>query len=218
MKKMVLKAIRRYLRRHFPKEMDKISKRADAILPELKAKAPDIGGKENSLSENLDMFLLFLSYYEASDHRMAGDAIDEIIADLYRQFKWLNGLMNINRKASLSVMRNYLYRSYTKYAERVKKKQSEGEWLDTWGMLVNPDNVTEGFAFTLVGCPLAAYAQKYGYMDLMPHMCALDHAYARLMHARLIRTHTVATGADSCDYWYVPDKSETARNYKGTII
>ena len=103
---MVLKAIRRYLRRHFPKEMDKISKRADAILPELKAKAPDIGGKDNSLSENLDMFLLFLSYYEASDHRMAGDAIDEIIADLYRQFKWLNGLMNINRKVSLSVMRN----------------------------------------------------------------------------------------------------------------
>ena len=98
---MVLKAIRRYLRRHFPNEMDMIIKRADTILPELKAKAPDIGGKENSLSENLDMFLLFLSYYEASDHRMAGDAIDEIIADLYRQFKWLNGLMNINRKASL---------------------------------------------------------------------------------------------------------------------
>ena len=36
----------------------------------------------------MDMFLLFLSYYEASDHRMAGDAIDEIIADLYRQFKY----------------------------------------------------------------------------------------------------------------------------------
>jgi len=85
-------------------------------------------------------------------------------------------------------------------------------------MLVNPDNVTEGFAFTLVGCPLAAYAQKYGYMDLMPHRCALDHAYASLRHARLIRTHTVATGADSCDYWYVPDKSETARNYNWTII
>ena len=132
MKKLVLKAIRRYLRRHFPNEMDMIIKRADTILPELKAKAPDIGGKENSLSENLDMFLLFLSYYEASDHRMAGDAIDEIIDDLYRQFKWLNGIMNINRKACLSILRSYLYRSYTKYAERVRKKQSEGEWFDTW--------------------------------------------------------------------------------------
>ena len=34
----------------------------------------------------------------------------------------------------------------------------------------------------------------------------------------LIRTHTVATGSDSCDYWYVPDKSETAINYSGVII
>ncbi len=25
-----------------------------------------------------------------------------------------------------------------------------------------------------------------------------------------IRTHTVATGSDSCDYWYVPDRSATA--------
>lgn len=52
----------------------------------------------------------------------------------------------------------------------------------------------------------------------MPHMCALDHTYAKLMHAKLIRTHTVATGADSCDYWYVPDQSETAKNYKGIIV
>ncbi|MCR5301848.1 MAG: L-2-amino-thiazoline-4-carboxylic acid hydrolase [Lachnospiraceae bacterium] len=215
---MIQKAINRYLRKHFPNEMGRIIKRADAIFTELKAKAPDLGGKENSLANNLDMFLLFLSYYEASDHRMAGEAIDEIIADLYRQYKWLNVFMNINRKTVLSMMRRYLYKSYTKYAEKVRQKQSEGTWLDTWGMIVNPDNVKEGFAFTLVGCPLAEYAQKYGYTELMPHMCALDHTYAKIMHARLIRTHTVATGADSCDYWYVPDKSETAMNYKGRII
>lgn len=40
----------------------------------------------------------------------------------------------------------------------------------------------------------------------------------KLMHAKLIRTHTVATGADPCDYRYVPDKSRTARNYKGKIV
>lgn len=38
------------------------------------------------------------------------------------------------------------------------------------------------------------------------------------MHAKLIRTHTVATGADSCDYWYVPDQSETVINYTGVIL
>ncbi|MBR0420022.1 MAG: L-2-amino-thiazoline-4-carboxylic acid hydrolase [Erysipelotrichaceae bacterium] len=76
-------------------------------------------------------------------------------------------------------------------------------------MIVNPDNVDEGLAFTLVGCPLAEYAKKNGYSHLMPHLCSLDHVYAKLMHTKLIRNHTVAQGADSCDYWYVPDKGET---------
>ena len=143
---------------------------------------------------------------------------DEIIEDLYRQMRWMGGLLNINRKPVVSVLRSYLYKSYTKYSDQVKEKQAKGEWMDTWGMLVNPDNKKEGFAFTLVGCPLVEYAKKYGYMELMPHMCALDHTYAKLMHAKLIRTHTVATGADSCDYWYVPDQSRTARNYKGIIV
>lgn len=82
----------------------------------------------------------------------------------------------------------------------------------------DPPKHKQVIAFTLVGCPLWEYARKYGYEDLMPHMCALDHAYAKLMHAKLIRTHTVATGADSCDYWYVPDKSRFAKKYKGKIV
>jgi hypothetical protein len=206
MEKMVYKAIIRYLKKHHPDDMDNIIKRAKEILPELKSKAPDLGGKENALADNLDMFLLFLAFYEASDHQMAGEAIDEIIDDLYGRLKFLGGVMNINRPGILKILRKYLYRSYQAYADKVKQKKSRGEWLDTWDMVVNPENTEEGFAFTLVGCPLADYAKKYGYEDLMPHMCALDHSYARIIHAKLIRTHTVASGADSCDYWYVPDE------------
>lgn len=40
----------------------------------------------------------------------------------------------------------------------------------------------------------------------------------KILHAKLIRTHTVAGGADSCDYWYVPDKSSTAKSYTGPIV
>lgn len=47
----------------------------------------------------------------------------------------------------------------------------------------------------------------------MPYLCASDHALAEMMHAKLIRTHTIALGADSCDYWYVGDKSGAAKHY-----
>ena len=100
--------------------------------------SPDIGGKDNTLASNLDMFLLFLSFYEATDHRMDGEAIDEIIADLYSRLKFLNGMMNINRSWFLRLLRNHLYKSYQKYSDKVAEKRKNGEWLETWGMIVNP--------------------------------------------------------------------------------
>ena len=218
MEGLVNRAIRRYLKKHYPRSKKRIIARAERIRPKLMKKAPDMGGKENSLAGNLNMFILFLSYYEATNHRMAGEAIDEIIEDIYKHMKVFNRVMDINNKSILTLLRKYLYRSYQKYADLVEEKRKHGQWMDTWGMIVNPNKDDRGFAFTLVGCPLVEYAKKYGYMELMPHMCALDHSYAKLMHAKLIRTHTVATGADSCDYWYVPDKSKTAREYKGVIV
>ncbi|MCR5806093.1 MAG: L-2-amino-thiazoline-4-carboxylic acid hydrolase [Oscillospiraceae bacterium] len=215
---LVRQAIRRYLKGHYRREMRRIIARAERIRPKLAKRAPYLGGKENALANNFDMFILFLSYYEASGHRMAGDAIDEIIEDIYRHLKFLDIFMDINCRPFFILLRNALYKSYRRYAEKVRQKQSAGEWLSTWGMMVDPNKTDEGFAFTLVGYPIAEYAKKYGYTELIPHMCALDHTYAKILHAKLIRTHTVATGADSCDYWYVPDRSRIARKYKGKIV
>ena len=106
MEKMVYKAIIRYLKKHYPSEMGTIIKRAKEILPELKAKAPDLGGRENSLANNLDMFLLFLSFYEASDHRMSGEAIDEIIASLYDRLKHL--ILSLDSSLEETPRQNYV--------------------------------------------------------------------------------------------------------------
>lgn len=218
MEQFIFRHIKRYIKKHFSSEYKEICRRQKEIFPKMMSNAPDLGGKDNSLAGNLTMFIIFLSFYEATDHRLDGNAIDELLIEVYNSVRFLSPLMNINHKCILNPLRKYLYKSYKEYADNVRKNQAEGKWLDTWGMRVNPNNTDEGIAFTLVGCPLVQYAKKYGYMEIMPHMCNLDHQYAKLMHAKLIRTHTVATGSDSCDYWYVPDKSETAINYSGVII
>ena len=94
-----------------------------------------------------------------------------------------------------------------------EEKLSRGEWGNTWRVRVNPRNTEEGVCFDLVGCPLADYARAYGYLDLLPSLCATDYILPKLIHAKLIRTHTCATGSVSCDYWYVGDESDTAKAY-----
>lgn len=59
------------------------------------------------------------------------------------------------------------------YAAKVAAKRRRGEWLDTWGMIVDPNKTEEGFAFTLVGCPIAEYAKNTATWILC-RICALS--------------------------------------------
>ena len=211
--KAIKKEFIKYTKEHFPEEADKIIKRADAIYPVLYAKAPDIGGKENLMSYNLDMFILALSFYEASDHRIDGPAITEMGNDIFEKYRFLRKIINVNHKWQMNLFRKAMYKRYIPYAKLVDEKLSKGEWGNTWRLKINPKNTDEGVCFDLVGCPLADYARENGYMEFLPYMCATDHLIARLVNAKLIRTHTCATGSKSCDYWYVGDGSDTAQSY-----
>ena len=75
MDKMIKKAFIKYTKGHYPDEEEKIIRKAEELFPVLYAKAPDIGGKENNMSYNLDLMILSASFYEASDHRIDGEAI-----------------------------------------------------------------------------------------------------------------------------------------------
>ena len=216
--KTVKKGLIRYTRNHFPDDADSIIKRADELYPELYAKAPDIGGKENRMAYNLDMMIIAVSFYEASDHRVDGKAFEEISRELYNKYKFVRKLINVNRKWQMKVLRKSMYKRYIPYSKLVEEKTANGEWNNTWRVRINPTGTDEGVRFDLVGCPLADYARANGYMDLLPSLCATDHILPALFHAKLIRTHTCALGSDSCDYWYVADESETAKKFKGTLV
>jgi ubiquinone biosynthesis protein len=59
-------------------------------------------------------------------------------------------------------------------------------------------------AFDVTRCPLAAYLAARGVPELTSHAaCALDHRMAATWGVGLVRTHTIAQGADSCDFRFV---------------
>jgi hypothetical protein len=213
--KMIKKGFVRYVKKRFPDEAAEIIRKAEELFPELYAKAPDIGGRENIMSYNLDLMILSASFYEASGHRIGGRAVTDIAKDISRRYRIVRKLVDLNRPWQMSLFRSVLYRRYIPYAELVDRKVSEGKWGNTWRVRINPRNTEEGLCFELEGCPLADYAAANGYENLLPYMCAADHLLAELLHAKLIRTHTCATGSGSCDYWYVADGSETAKDYAG---
>ena len=210
---MLKKELAAYCRTHYPGEAAEIEKRAEALYPALYAKAPDLGGKENNLAYNMDLFLTAVAFYEASSHRIDGPAILEIANDLAKRYRFVTKLVDINRPWQMQRLKSLMYRRYTPLAEKIRQKKTAGEWGNTWEVDINPQHHDEGVAFDLVGCPLADYANANGYQELLPYLCATDRVVAGLFGAKLIRTHTVATGSASCDYWYVPSKSDIAKRF-----
>ena len=213
MVKAVKKGFIGYTRARYPGEAEQIIRRAEELFPVLHAKAPDIGGKENAMAYNLDLLILAVSFYEASDHRIGGEAINEIAERIFRKYRFVGKLVNANREWQMKLFRSMMYKKYVPYAKLVEEKLARGEWGNTWRVCINPRNTDEGVCFDLVGCPLADYARANGYTDLLPMLCATDHILPKLIHAKLIRTHTCATGGTRCDYWYVGDESATAKAY-----
>ena len=203
------KPYEQYCRENYPDEAEKIFQDAEAYYREFRKDMPDLG--ENIMAKNMLDWFTILSFYEASDHRLDGEALLTVKRLAVDKLKFLGKLVDGNKS-------QWPYRlfekTYVKFMAQQKEHQARGEWMDSWKGELNPDHRTEGFCFHLVGCPIAKHAKEHGYEALLPYLCRTDHFLAEILHARLIRTQTEALGGNCCDYWYVGDKSPVLEAYK----
>ena len=204
-----VKLFNRYIEEVLHEPAAPIEKKAREIYARYYETTPGIGGGDNPMADNLYQFMASVSYFEASDNRINMDSLDTIVGWKMDSAKAMGKLINFNGKLAPRLM-DMLFKSI---ARKTEKGNRNGEWGNTWKLLHNPERHSEGASYTLIGCPLLAFAKKNGYEDIMPKFCAIDHASAKLMHAKLIRHSTEALGGSCCDYWFVGDQSETAKKY-----
>ena len=208
-KSQYAKPYERYCREFYPNEAGWIFEKAEEYYLKFMKDIPDLG--KNMMAKNMLDWFTIISFYEASEHRIDGEALLAIKRRMTDKMKLLGKFVDGNRQ-------KWPYRLFEKvyvnYDRMQKEHLTKGEWADSWRVVINPEHRTEGFAFRLVGCPIAKHAKEHGYGELLPYLCKTDHYLAEVMHARLIRTQTEALGGDCCDYWYVGDKSPVLESYK----
>ena len=208
-KSQYAKPYERYCRELYPAEAEQIFQRAEDYYLEFMKDMPDLG--ENIMAKNMLDWFTILSFYEASGHRLDGEALLKIKRQMTDKMKFLGKFVDGNRQRWPYRL---FERTYIKFIRMQKEHQAKGEWMHSWRVEINPEQHTEGFAFHLVGCPIVKHAKEHGYDKLLPYLCKTDHYLAEVMHARLIRTQTKALGGSYCDYWYVGDKSPVLEQYK----
>ena len=200
----IRRAVRKYLKKEYGKdEAARLWEKTLQIYNGFVKEAPDIGGKENAMSGNLYLALAVFAFYEADGRKLTPDKLKELMSrQLPKSIPVLSALLDLNKPKN----QHRLLARYEKYKTISDEKLDEGEWGNSWRIEMNPHGRETGVAFDLVGCPLADFAKKHSYTEIMPVLCDFDYLTARLMHARLLREHTVATGSTYCDFWYLGDR------------
>jgi len=210
--KFMVKYFEKYCETVMPGEAKAITEKAQPIFDRLMHGAPDMG--KNMMASNMGITAAFFAYYEASEHRIGGEAIETLTGWLAEDYKWVTRFTDMNRRR---YVRWLYYKIYSGHAKKVAKHKAAGEWTGTWSLKINPDNREEGIYYHMTNCPLYAFVKAHGYGEMMPYICKFDFIFEKFLHAKLIRTQTEATGGSCCDYWFVPDKSETAKKYRDFV-
>lgn len=207
----LIRDVRPVLARRLGRERaEEVIRGAEPIHDRFLAETPYIGGRENILSKNLDMYLPFFAIYEASGRTLTEETVDEMLdAVRISRCQKIEKLINMNR-LDRPWFRKLAYRLARKAAGKINAHRGK-DWNNTWGVQINPESHSHGLAMTLVGCPLVDFAREHGYMEIMPCLCRSDVRVAEALHARLIRHHTVAQGYETCDYWFVGDRDTESR-------
>ena len=204
--KMIIPLVKKDLVRRFGKEeAASLIQKTDVVYRDMLNRADDIG-KDNPMASNLYEGLLFLALWEAADGKISVDDLREITRAVmqFPAMKLVGLFVNANRSG----------------LEKLEKRMHKNaEWLEvhpqykgvSWDFNFDKTKHSEGFYYHFTRCPLNDLARREGYIEVLPVMCEIDLLSAELMHAKLIRKQTLASGGDCCDYWFVGDKSPSAK-------
>ena len=156
----------------------------------------DLGGKENFHNGKGGTYdcIAIMSYYavcrSVTSFREIEEIEESLILPSFRKLRFVD--------CNKPFWRRLMYTAFT------RAKAGCDKWHD-YEMHVAPYAEDAPIYYEFTACPAAEFAQKFGFMDIMPALCNVDYASMELIHARLIRTSTCADGC-KCAYTICGDR------------
>ncbi|MDJ0769647.1 MAG: L-2-amino-thiazoline-4-carboxylic acid hydrolase [Ilumatobacter sp.] len=128
------------------------------------------------------------------DRAEAGSLVESIMSDVYRPVPSV--LYKISRLRSSRHATRVEWLLLRVISRRVFSAPFVHRYLDS----------DDGVAWDVTCCPFADYFVEQGVPELTPHAaCNLDHRAAEAIGVELVRTQTIAEGAEHCDFrWKIP--------------
>ncbi len=196
--------MKKYMLEQYGKEVTrKAYKNAPAIYREMLDQVDDIGF-DNPMAGNIYMAFVFMAIWKAADGAIDIESYRTVVRScLTRSFaRKFIGKSDMNKPEDVLKAKQKFRRMQAWADEHPRYKDK------TWDFNFDEKRHKDGSFYYFTRCPLNDFARKYGYIEVLPVCCELDHILTEASKGRLIREYTLATGGPICDYWIVPNKLE----------
>lgn len=200
--KLLIPFMKKSLNKRYGKEYTKeLVEKADGIYRDMLNRVDDVG-EDNPMASNIYECLVVMAIWKAADGKISVNDLREICVGIMSMpvLKVVGLFINGNKKSGVR-----------KFSKMIHK---DAAWLDehpeykaaSWDFNFDETKHDKGFYYHFTQCPLNNFARREGCLEVLPVMCDVDFLTAKLMHFKLHREHTLASGGKVCDYWYVGDK------------
>lgn len=148
---------------------------------------------------------MLFAYYEVLDPKLSMEELYEMnVSVLLPAFQKIAEFVDANK----TFFQRILHFALTLTAKSDHKNDLSAGYI----MSAEPYRKTEGIHYHFDRCPIAEFAKKHGYVNIMPAFCNADCPSMNMIHGTLIRKHTCAN-AHICDYWIVGDQSKNTKEH-----
>ena len=165
--------------------------------------APELG-RGNAMASNAYFAYVFVGAWLGSGKKLTPEDMAVVMTDVLTKLKPFFGMTDLNKRP------DKWYQDMKKY-ERWCEAGNGEKYPATWRVHFDETMHRDGSYYYFTSCPICSYLTGLGLGEIMKPLCETDKVMFAYQHGTLHREHTIAGGADICDYWVVGDKTETPR-------
>jgi hypothetical protein len=165
----------------------------ESLIPQL----PYIGGRRNPHTQLIIAAAMFLALYKPL--KAHGKPVEEIGALVYEAVEaFYSSLPRFSlRLYGRLYFTRYTLRRARKRALESQKRQYSDDWVFT---VIEGDGEEFDWGVDYVECGICKFFHAQGADEFVPYMCQLDFLASDWFGWGLVRTTTIAQGAERCDF------------------
>ena len=173
---------------------------AKGIYKRLVLEADEMGAG-NPMAYNELFALAFIAPYLASEKHIAPEVIKEMMERSLYHVRWYFSCTDLNTSHGKAQHKKAIMAYHEWYTPERERDYPASFKVDFEGQPYDG-----ACYYRITRCPICAYAQRLGVMEIMPLLCELDEVMIRLQHGVLHREQMIASDGAYCDYFVVGDK------------